>query len=42
LYDLTGRALFCGSGLQIETNTLLPGLYLIANKQGQSLRLSVY
>lgn len=42
LYDLTGRALFCGSGLQIETNTLRPGLYLIANKQGQSLRLSVY
>lgn len=42
LLDLTGRVLMRGSDVQIETSALHPGLYLIVNTQGQSLRLSVH
>jgi len=42
LRDLTGRILLQGSDVLIETDTLLPGLYLVVNNQGQSLRLSVH
>jgi hypothetical protein len=42
LLDLTGRLIQQGEGSQLETGDLKPGLYLIQNQQGLSLRFSVY
>jgi hypothetical protein len=42
ILDLTGRMVLQGQGKTIETAQLRPGLYLLKNAQGLTLRLSIH